>query len=144
MGFSVIFHSMPSSHFARPLLSVWSCVVAAASAVSPGTSPLGAGAFHVGLPHAMLEALSAVVPVHPVCKRELERSAECKDVLTQRCVGPLGENFTVWTNGSLIVLLSAPRAAFRLLLSARDCDVLRSAYLLQEEHVASRHWTRLG
>eukprot|EP00439_Symbiodinium_sp_Y106_P041556 s4488_g5.t1 len=85
MGFSVIFHSMPSSHFAR-------------------TSPLGAGAFHVGLPHAMLEALS--------------------DVLTQRCVGPLGENFTVWTNGSLIVLLSA--------------------YLLQEEHVASRHWTRLS
>ena len=67
-----------------------------------------------------------------------------QDVLTQRCVGPLGENFTVWTNGSLIVLLPAPRVG---LLGSGPREIgtfTRSAYLLQEEHVASRHWTRLG
>jgi len=87
MGFSVIFHSMPSTHFAR-------------------TSPLGSGAFHISLPQAMLEP------------------QVLQDVLTHRCAGAYGEHWMAWTTGSLLVLLSK--------------------YLLEEEHTASRYWTRLA
>lgn len=87
MGFSVIFHSMPSTHFAR-------------------TSPLGSGVFHISLPQAMLE------------------EQVLQDVLTHRCAGPYGETWMAWTTGSLLVLLSK--------------------YLLEEEHTASRYWTRLA
>ena len=78
---------MPSSFFSR-------------------TSPLGAGAFHLALPQAMLEP------------------QVLQDVLTQRCTGAYGETWMSWSTGSLLVLLSK--------------------YLLEEEHVASRYWTRLA
>ena len=47
-----------------------------------------------------------------------------QDVLTQRCTGAYGETWMSWSTGSLLVLLSK--------------------YLLEEEHVASRYWTRLA
>ena len=78
MGFAVIFHTMPSSHFARRVLSLAAFmfhVLSVSMSLEPclvlpfrGTSPLGAGAFHIGLPHAMLEALNATTSAAPRCK----------------------------------------------------------------------------